>query len=225
MFKRLIPTLALGLLTVWPAGAVPGPSAPTLWTRTAHDAVAAPSQTSAPAAARHGNGAGYATEVDAVLPQFVVHLSPSAEAIRGEVLTAVSEAAAAGGLAFDMAPGNTPFDDTPAEREIHVTVSDSSPCGPLGDRTVGCGGHLYRDIDGRRTVVAGLVWIAPNLEARGRNVLRETVLHEFGHALGLDHYDDAHDGQFQVMRSVVGGGDGRYRSGDRSGLAGLGRGH
>ena len=84
---------------------------------------------------------------------------------------------------------------------------------------------MYRDIDGRRTVVAGVVWIAPNLEARGGNVLRETVLHEFGHALGLDHYDDPHDGQFQVMRAVVGGGDGRYRTGDRSGLAGLARGH
>lgn len=224
MPKRLVPTLVLVLFALWPATSVGQDTSNDRWSARTADSVAARESSSTPSARRGGDGSGYAVDVESILDRFTILLTQTGDSIRGEVAVAAGEAQAVSGVVLDVAPGTAIFDESPPEREIHVTVARDSPCGPLGERTVGCGGYLFRDDRGRRTVVAGVVWVAPDLQARGGTVLRDTVLHELGHALGLQHYDEPYNGEFQIMRSVIGESVGGYRSGDRAGLADLAHG-
>src|SRR5262245_54261858 len=103
-------------------------------------------------------------------------------------------------------------------REITVEVGTDSPCGPLSNPGVlGCGGPFNQLT---WTALGGSVWICSCLV--GTSLLYSTILHEMGHSVGLDHYDEMWQGQYQVMVSFHIDDPTYYRSGDVSGLRRLG---
>lgn len=76
-------------------------------------------------------------------------------------------------------------------------TAGGSPCS--GASVIGCGGISYSG----GFVDSGRVWIHESVWGYPEWVRRTTVLHEFGHALGLSHFDGTWEGRYQTMRSSV----------------------
>lgn len=155
---------------------------------------------------------GFATFGDAVLlPAYEIRLvaSPRIEQVRPHVAAARTDAATVGpalslrdGVIERMGPGRG---------QIDVTVSSSSPCRGYW---LACGGPTI--VDG--VVHSGQIWVNPRLLERAHSEILNTVRHEFGHTMGLAHFDGWHRGELQVMHSRRFDAT-NYRAGDRSGIA------
>nr|MBA2282710.1 DUF4214 domain-containing protein [Acidimicrobiia bacterium] len=117
---------------------------------------------------------------------------------------------------------------------IRVQVATSSPCGDLAGPggnggTVGCAGpSVLANDQGDVLLPRGSVWLAPALFDSLAQIRRNTIAHEVGHALGLDHFNGRWplpSSTFQLMLdrvhsepSDLTGVAGNFHSGDRNGL-------
>jgi hypothetical protein len=147
-------------------------------------------------------------------PAYVVRMVDDQpwDAVDDVVAQAMAEAQYVTGVHFTWgAPA--PSHDATGFREIGVSVTSTSPCGPMSNPgTIGCGGY-FTDlvwVQGAAVYICGCILGDPEL-------LRSTVLHEFGHAIGLDHYWTEYHGRYQVM-SYSATDATRYRTGDVNGL-------
>jgi hypothetical protein len=166
------------------------------------------------------DGAGYAI-LDGVTgyarQSYVIRLAatPEVERLRPSAELAARTISAETGLSVTVAPGQI-ADRAPADGEIVVRVTSSSPCGTLTSPGIsGCGGP--RTLGAR--ITRGDVWIAPEVGCDGRVV--STVAHELGHAFGLDHYSSEYQGLRQLMFPTTASGAPDFRAGDRAGLRAL----
>lgn len=155
---------------------------------------------------------GFATYGDAtLLEHYEVRLVSSAgiERVRPHVAQAVASASAASGQSLELRPG-TVSDATSARGHIDIVVSDSSPCSGMW---LGCGGPTIDD----GKVVYGRVWINPRALEKSTAELDNIVRHEFGHTLGLAHYEYLHEDRVQTMHPTRYDAA-NYESGDIDGL-------
>jgi hypothetical protein len=98
---------------------------------------------------------------------------------------------------------------TPAAGEITVTVSDSSPC---------AGGWACAIVykSGMTVSHAALFFSS---SAASHSALPATAAHELGHAMGLGHFNEVHNGEYQRMYFQSRGETAAtYKSGDAAGL-------
>jgi len=144
---------------------------------------------------------------------------PNWPALQAPVDAAARRLSASTGARFTV---GAPTSSASSAGEIVVSFSSGNRCGPLA---AGCASWIatsdsWSPIDGRQVwkIRNVDVWISPSLSGKPLN---ETVLHEFGHAGGLGHYDATFDGTHQVMRSYIDAADslGDYQNGDNNGLA------
>lgn len=174
-------------------------------------------------------GAGYTT-----FPGFAVNAyrytvklisSPRVEQYRGGVQSVVNELNASGSVSINVASGafSPPNGTKPAAHEIWVHAADTSPCGTAGG-IVGCGSpsSTVRAAGNDKVAVAGQVWLHPQADQMSAGARRELVAHEFGHALGLDHFGDNFLSQRQVMYPIIWDSP-TYQAGDRAGFSYLSR--
>jgi hypothetical protein len=156
------------------------------------------------------------------------------------VSEAVAAISAATGLQFVDAgtTAETPTDDRASyqpdrygRRWAPLLISWSSPAESpgLAGHTIGLGGPvIVQDATGYGTYVTGTVWLdAPQFAAdltdepsSALPKLRGVVMHELGHAMGLEHVSDPG----QIMYPDVQPQTTTLGEGDRRGLAALGRG-
>lgn len=136
---------------------------------------------------------------------------PDWDEIDEEVADAVAEIDYITGGNVQM--GSTIGQHTTAPGQISVSVATTSPCGALNwFAAIGCGAAYW--VDDR--IEFGQVWICTCLTADAG--VYGTIIHEFGHALGLMHYNPDYEGQVQVMFPTYAPGMIRFRSGDVNGL-------
>ena len=137
---------------------------------------------------------GFSTYGDAtLLEHYQVRLvsSPGIEQVRPHVAQAVAGASAASGQSLELLPG-TISQGGPGRGQIDIVVSSSSPCSGMW---LGCGGPTLD----KGTVVSGRVWINPRALEKSTAELDNIVRHEFGHTLGLAHYEYLHEDRVQTM--------------------------
>jgi hypothetical protein len=97
--------------------------------------------------------------------------------------------------------------------EIVVRAVASTLC---GGGAAGCAQVFVRDggIVDRANVEIANIHVGTTAEL-------PIILHEFGHAMGLNHFDETFESAYQVMRSFVDPSMTSYRSGDTNGLRSL----
>ncbi len=142
---------------------------------------------------------------------------PARAQYMGAIRSAAQQIAQAVAIPVLVAEEPLPFDREPLPGEVLVYIGTDSPCGRLGpdQPAAGCGGPQRTTNTGR--IVSGKIWIGPTFGCGGAGV--GIVLHELGHAFGLDHHWPDYDGRAQVMSySYLGT---TYRSGDIRGLGAL----
>jgi hypothetical protein len=163
----------------------------------------------------NGDGFWFSGGVTASRPNRVVRMDPSTPAaVRGLVADVVAQINAASGLAVRIGPDTTA---SPAADEIVVRVPEQTICGPAA---AGCAANAVASTDGHGVVVHALVEMKRDLLGSGYEL--PVLLHEFGHAIGLGHYDAPYGGVMQLMWNSVTPDMTTYRAGDRNGLAALG---
>ena len=150
-----------------------------------------------------------------------MRVHPSAGSLTDEVMSAAAEVTARSGITFTLgAPAPTPAPDLVGSTpEITVVVGAYCSAGAIGCAEMwGQWGftpeerHVIRDV--RLSVVPAM------LDDAGTR--RAVLLHELGHAVGLDHHSETFEGQHQVMNPYVEPTMSQYRSGDDAGLAATG---
>lgn len=141
------------------------------------------------------------------------------EALRGAVQTAVNEIAAVSGVQIYVAPGTLPDtspDREPGPREIFLSIDATSDVCSGG--WWGCGSpRTYEALNSREYIRSSRIWINPELMGRSASDQLHTVAHELGHALGLAHYQQIYNGEYQLMATGQWAAT-TFRSGDRNGL-------
>lgn len=100
--------------------------------------------------------------------------------------------------------------------EIVISVSDTACEGSLG-----CAQNTRTLHNGEMVASATRIRFASRLETHA--ALKAMVLHEFGHAFGLDHHTEAYQGQRQIMHELVQNDMTTYREGDVAGLVAMAR--
>lgn len=147
---------------------------------------------------------------------YTVRLAPgSPAALRGQVAYVVGRLSAAGA---SVAVGADRAAGAPIKGEITVgavgQASVNAACQSLdGSNYAGC----TRRWTTGATIFAGEILVRQSDVARP--VMRAILLHEMGHAFGLDHYARAYQGAIQAMSPTVSEAIGDYRAGDRAGIA------
>lgn len=138
-----------------------------------------------------------------------------------EIRFALREASAATGLRFTRVAGtdHVPFarkeKPFPAHADLVVAFSNPQTVPGLRGNTIGLGGGSY---SGSAVTQGGVVFDVS--QKANKKAWRQIVLHEFGHALGLNHVGD----RKQVMFPVSNGNALLYAKGDLSGLSAVGAG-
>lgn len=175
--------------------------------------VAAPSSGGSTMAASSGGGYTLIRSTATLRGSYVVRLVPSSgvETLRSHFSAATS--AASSSPSVNVSTSGQPGTHAPGPGQIDVIVSSSSPC---TGAWLACGGPVMAG----REIRSGKVWVHPRLLTRSPNDIRNTVMHELGHTLGLGHYSGTYSGRPQVMHPTSFAAP-TYRSGDRNGFARL----
>jgi len=172
-------------------------------------------------------GQGYIVGADELLDSYVIRLvaAPNIERLRPYAELVASELSRSTARRFTVAPGVISASNG-ATGFIDLTANAGvSPCGTWGNSsggTWGCGGYRAQfSMGGHAQVTSGSVWLAPFvIDGLSEANLVTLMLHEFGHAVSLDHYSELYDGQRQVMYPQISPAthSRTYRSGDANGL-------
>jgi hypothetical protein len=169
-------------------------------------------------------GSGYNAKCGAcvVRRSYTVRLVASSQAnvenLRGDVEAAAAQIRSINGVNLAVAPG-TIAERSPQFGEILVyTKALSGSTGAASWWTTSQIGNLTAMDSGTVTIAAPVTNLSGYNAARRRN----TVLHEFGHVMGLEHYDAEYGGTVQVMNTYQTELT-SYQTGDLIGLAYMGR--
>jgi hypothetical protein len=101
-------------------------------------------------------------------------------------------------------------------RPFGIVVSQFSSC---VHELEGHASASWYVIPGRpNEIIGATVQICPRGFTDSTAILRATLLHELGHAVGLDHYNPIHAGHRQIMNAIVQPEDSTYQAGDIHGL-------
>lgn len=167
------------------------------------------------------SGPGYLLMNWAPSSSFVVRIHSSASALTDEVMAVAADVTLRSGITFALgAPSPTTAPDligsTP---EITVVVGSYCSAGAIGCAEMW--GQSGRTDEERRVIRDVRVSVVP--EMLGDPTTRRAVLlHELGHAVGLDHHAESFQGRRQVMNPYVDATMSAYRAGDDAGLAATG---
>ncbi len=150
------------------------------------------------------------------VPAFVVRVlaHPKHDQFMRAIRSSAAQIEAIIGRPVTVDPNPLQFDRNPNAGEVIFYIGTTSPCGAFVGGLAGCGGWLSSN---GTLVTSGKVWIGETFGCTSSTL--GLVLHEMGHAFGLDHYWPDYENRAQVMSySFVGN---TYRSGDRRGLGAL----
>lgn len=155
-----------------------------------------------------------------ILPDYQIRLvtdDPAWESMKPYVQQAITLLNSATGANYTLGLPRAEHTDV-FTNEISISLRTSPPC--TGD-FVGCTDIHTWAWNGAAPyfISAARIWVDPDA-LEFPEAFSEILVHELGHAAGLDHYDTSFEGAKQVMRSVLELPlTGTYRSGDRNGLA------
>jgi hypothetical protein len=133
-------------------------------------------------------------------------------AFRADLQNVADQLHNATGLTFTLSMGMAA--PTTAPGEVSVRIWEMPECDHK-PTWLGCTATIP---DSRGVVSYAQIDIRPRVLPNG-NPKMGTLLHEFGHAMGLDHYNNAVNGRDQMMHDPVNTVDTTYGQGDLNGLA------
>ena len=165
--------------------------------------------------------AGYRLTGWAPSKRFVLRIHPSAAAPTADVVAAAEEVSHRSGIEITLGPAATSTDPDliGATPEITVVVGAYCPAPAVGCAEMwGQFGFTWADSHVIRDVRVSLV---PEVVGDD-DLLRPILLHELGHAVGLDHQEEPFLGRRQVMSPLIDPTMAQYREGDLAGLAAVG---
>jgi hypothetical protein len=160
---------------------------------------------------------GFASQASGYgMPAYVVRVltHPKREQFMRSIKGSAAQIEAIIGRSVTVDPNPLQFDRNPIAGEIIFYIGTTSPCGAFINGLAGCGGWLTSN---GTLITSGKVWLG---ETQGcSSSTNGLVMHEMGHAFGLDHYWPDYESRAQVMSySFIGN---TYRSGDRRGFGAL----
>lgn len=174
-----------------------------------------------PDGATSDGSAGYRLTGWAPSKRFVLRIHPSAAALTADVVEVADEVSRRSGIDITLGPAavGTDPDLIGATPEITVVVGAYCPAPAVGCAELwGQFGFTWADSHVIRDVRVSLV-----PEVLGDDdLLRPILLHELGHAVGLDHQEEPFLGRRQVMNPLIDPTMTQYREGDLAGLAAVG---
>ena len=164
-----------------------------------------------------GTDFGFASQASGYgAPAYVVKVlaHPKREQFMRSIKSSAAQIEATIGRSVTVDPIPLQFDRNPNVGEVIFYIGTSSPCGTFINGLAGCGGWLTSN---GTLITSGKVWLGETQGCSSNTI--GLVLHEMGHAFGLDHYWPDYETRAQVMSySFIGN---TYRSGDRRGLGAL----
>ena len=153
-------------------------------------------------------------DVTATYPQRVVRMQPGASTnVRNTVFNVVYQVNSAAGM--QLLVFGPDLAGIPSAHEILIRTPQVTFCGNVAGCFTG-GSNL---LAGQRITSPSTVDVRASDVAAG--LMLPILLHEMGHAIGLDHYDALYAGQRQMMASDITSDMTTYRQGDRNGIRDL----
>lgn len=150
--------------------------------------------------------------------------SSRVEKYRPIVQDVVNELNAAGFAKLTVAAGQISGADVKKTVPLHEIYFDAAAQSPCAGRVAGCATtwQSYRATGSDFIAASAKIFVLPVVDSYSAIDKRHVVAHEFGHALGLDHFASTYKGFYQVMHPSSYDAS-TFQAGDRAGLAYLGR--
>lgn len=152
---------------------------------------------------------GYAALDFAPREAYTLRIHSSAAHFSGDIRWAAARAAAESGVKITNGPAATST-AVPGQR-AEIVAFVGTPCG------AGAAGCAQMVIGPGKIGYSGTVSLTPRFQHSAMR--RQVLLHEFGHVLGLDHFEPRFAGHHQIMRSIISANaPAAFQAGDRNGL-------
>lgn len=140
------------------------------------------------------------------------------EALRPMLESTAAEVQAVNGVQLSVAPG-TIFDREPVRGEVVVVIDPTT--NQCGFNDVACSFPRIKDArptEAKTVIQASKIWVRKPAEFFGYTPeqQRNVIAHEFGHAMGLQHYDQPYVDGMQLMSQKFT--SPYFKQGDRNGL-------
>lgn len=152
---------------------------------------------------------------------YVIRIHPSAAALTPDIVSAAAEVSRLTGITMTVGPAATGTSPDLVSTTPEITVVLGSYCPPPA---VGCAelwGQFALNWDDAHVIRDVRVSVVPSIVSDSAH-RRPILLHELGHAVGLDHHEELFLGRRQVMSPAVDATMVAYREGDEAGLAAVG---